>query len=93
MSNIAKPYPVLQTGKAWQKMFPFTCTCTKKFRNLSSKTANNNHKSINEENMIENKKETLSWEQLIDYSKLSPLDISIHQRHADAVRVSLLYMY
>jgi hypothetical protein len=46
---------------------------------------------VNNKNVVkETDEQSMSWELLVDYSKLSPMDLRIHRRHAEAVRVGIV---
>jgi len=72
------------------------CYCTAKFclpsnPSNSIRNASDNDTEVNNKNVVnETAEQSMSWELLVDNSKLSPKDLKIHRKHAEAVRVGIV---
>lgn len=83
VSNLTKTVVLTSARKSLQLISPI---CVNSIRNASDNdTAVNNKHVVNETD-----EQSMSWELLVNYSKLSPKDLKIHKRHAEAVRVGIV---
>jgi hypothetical protein len=83
VSNLTKTVVLNSARKSLQLISPI---CVNSIRNASD-----NDTAVNNKNVVkETDEQSMSWELLVDYSKLSPMDLKIHKRHAEAVRVGIV---
>jgi hypothetical protein len=83
VSNLTKTVVLTSARKSLQFISPI---CVNSIRNASD-----NDTAVNNKNVVkETDEQSMSWELLVDYSKLSPMDLRIHRRHAEAVRVGIV---
>lgn len=66
------------------RQFTCTCLCVNQLRMYSDAGVKP------EKTSSESDVDTLAWEALVDYDKLSQDDLKIHQRHFQAVKVCLI---
>jgi len=83
VSNLTKTVVLTSARKSLQLINP---VCVNSIRNASD-----NDTEVNNKNVVnETAEQSMSWELLVDNSKLSPKDLKIHRKHAEAVRVGIV---
>ena len=83
VSNLTKTVVLTSARKSLQLISP---VCINSIRNASDNDTAVENKNVVDETL----EQSMSWELLVDYSKLSPKDLKIHRRHAEAVRVGIV---